>query len=57
MDGDDNQSSLSYWLAGWFEEFHFVFSPDLDQDYVDRINPDVVICQTIERFLLHVQGR
>lgn len=56
MDGDANQSSLSYWLAGWFQEFHFIFSPDMDLAYVERIDPDVVICQTIERFLLHVPG-
>ena len=56
MDGDASQSSLSYWLAGWFKEFHFIFSPDMDQAYVERVDPDVVICQTIERFLLHLPG-
>ncbi len=43
--------TLSWWAARWFREFHFVWSPDVDADYVDRVRPDWVICQTIERFL------
>lgn len=44
--------SLSWWFARAFKEFHFIWSPDIDFDYVARFNPDVVICQTIERFLM-----
>ncbi|WP_152045879.1 hypothetical protein [Aureimonas psammosilenae] len=42
---------LSWWAARWFREFHFLWSPEIDFDYVDRVKPDWVICQTIERFL------
>ncbi len=45
------QGLISYWLAAWFQEYHFIFSPDLDIQYVTAEKPDVVICQTIERFL------
>ena len=43
--------SLSWWFCRVFREFHFVWSPDLDMNYVRREQPDLVICQTIERFL------
>jgi hypothetical protein len=43
--------SLSWWFCRAVREFHFIWSPDLDFDYVRRIAPDWVICQTIERFL------
>lgn len=45
------QGQISYWLAIWFREYHFIFEPGLDADYVLAEKPDVVICQTIERFL------
>jgi hypothetical protein len=43
--------SLSWWACRAFREFRFIWSPDLDMDYVRQTNPDWVICQTIERFL------
>lgn len=43
--------SLSWWCARAFREFHFLWAPELDMDYVRREAPDWVICQTIERFL------
>ena len=42
---------LSWWFARWFEHFSFVWSPELDYDMVRKERPDVVVCQTIERFL------
>jgi hypothetical protein len=44
-------ANLSWWAARWFREFHFIWSPFVDYDYIDRVAPDVVVCQTIERFL------
>ncbi|WP_448059158.1 hypothetical protein [Cellulomonas hominis] len=46
-----NASRLSWWCARLFGEFHFIWSPSIDFDYVDAIHPDVVIGQTVERFL------
>jgi hypothetical protein len=34
-----------------FREFHFLWSPNVDKELVERIKPDFVICQTVERFL------
>ena len=48
---------LSWWFARWFEEFQFIWSPDLDPAEIEAYKPDIVICQTIERFLPQVQGR
>ncbi|WP_449373266.1 alginate O-acetyltransferase AlgX-related protein [Arthrobacter psychrolactophilus] len=42
---------LSWWGKTFFREFHFVWSPEIDWDIVDRVRPDVIIGQTIERFL------
>jgi len=45
---------LSWWFSRLFSEFHFIWSPTLDISYVEEFLPDVVICQTIERFLTEV---
>lgn len=45
---------LSWWFARFFSEFHFVWDPGMDEDYIRLVNPDVVLCQTIERFLSYV---
>ncbi len=45
------QGSLSYWFSTWFEEYHFVFSPSLDVEYASTIKPDILVCQTVERFM------
>lgn len=42
---------LSWWFARWFAEFHFVWAGEVDLGYVDRVRPDVVVAQTVERFL------
>ena len=44
-------SGLSWWCKVIFSEFHFVWSANLDYEYVASIKPDLVICQTVERFL------
>lgn len=46
-----NMHDLSWWMMRWFEEYHFVWLSEVDLDYVDRVKPDLVIAQTIERFL------
>lgn len=43
--------TLTWWFARMFSELHFVWEPVFDWGYVDRIGPDIVIGQTIERFL------
>ncbi len=50
-------ATLSWWGARYFTNFHFVWGPDIDYDYVDKIKPDVVICQTNERFLSRIPKR
>ncbi len=46
--------SLSWWCARYFTNFHFIWSPDIDFEYIKNVKPDLVICQTIERFLSRV---
>jgi hypothetical protein len=47
-------TGLSWWFKHLFSEFHFIWSPWLDYDYVQSVRPDIVVCQTIERFLMLV---
>jgi hypothetical protein len=47
-------TQLSWWFALLFAEFHFYWNPELDEDYVAKVSPDIVVCQTIERFLRSV---
>lgn len=42
---------LSPFFAAIFSEFHFIWSPDIDIDYIKNGTFDYVICQTCERFL------
>lgn len=44
---------LSWWLARLFQELHFVWSNEVDDDYVDNVGPDIVLAQTMERFLFN----
>jgi len=46
------QGSVSYWMANWFLEYHFIFTPAIEENYIAEVKPDIVICQTIERFLV-----
>lgn len=52
-----NPHSLSWWGKRLFTEFHFVWSPNLELEYVDEVKPDLVVCQTIERFLNRLPER
>jgi hypothetical protein len=42
---------MSFWFARWFEKYHFIWSPAIDWAYVEAQGADIVIGQTIERFL------
>ncbi|WP_273162338.1 alginate O-acetyltransferase AlgX-related protein [Massilia timonae] len=53
----ENSGYLSWWFARLFSEFHFIWSPDLDVSYVESVLPDIVICQTIERFLTELPAQ
>lgn len=46
-----HSAQLSWWASRAFREVHFMWGNTLDLDYVAEIQPDLVICQTIERFL------
>jgi hypothetical protein len=46
------QGSVSYWMANWFLEYHFIFTPAIEENYIAEVKPDIVIFQTIERFLV-----
>jgi hypothetical protein len=49
--------AISWWFARAFTEFHFCWLPELDEDYVRAVQPDWVVCQTVERFLPQVPAR
>ncbi|HQZ12753.1 MAG TPA: hypothetical protein PK286_07675 [Devosia sp.] len=42
---------LGWWFARLFREYHFVWSPGYFAETVTDLRPDIVLCQTIERFL------
>jgi len=47
----DTAARMSWWFKCLFRDFHFVWSPDVDIELVDALQPDIVISQTVERFL------
>lgn len=46
-----DQGCLGWWFSNFFAEFHLIWSPAVDYDYVAIHKPDLVICQTAERFM------
>lgn len=49
--GGDIPGQLAWWGKQFFKEFHHVWRPDFDWALIEEIKPDIVIGQTIERFL------
>jgi alginate O-acetyltransferase complex protein AlgJ len=45
---------LTGMLAETFREFHFVWSISIDWSYVERVQPDILITQSAERFMGNV---
>lgn len=45
---------ISPLMASIFQNYHFIWSPDIDIALVEEINPDFVIAQTCERFLIQL---
>ena len=45
-----NAHQLTWWFAHYFAEVMFIWSPDMNIGMVKKYKPDLVICQSIERF-------
>lgn len=45
------QQHLTWWFSHYFEECQFVWSNDFNEKLIAAFEPDIVIGQTIERFL------
>lgn len=53
--GDEAYPGLSWFLAQVFRQVHFVWVPfGWDPNYLDRVDAELVICQTAERFVPRV---
>jgi hypothetical protein len=50
----DVPTVLTWWAARCFREFHFIWETKMDENYVRAVGPDVVICQSVERFMWDV---
>lgn len=50
----DMPSKMSWWFARIFREVHFKWQAKVDLEYVDKVKPDYVVFQSIERFLQRV---
>jgi len=46
--------TLSWWFARMFRRMTFLWSPTVDPELIERLSPDMVVCQTVERFLKSV---
>jgi hypothetical protein len=45
-----NAHQLTCWFAHYFAEVMFIWSPDMKIGMLKKYKPDLVICQSIERF-------
>ena len=48
---------LSWWCARLFTQTRFVWTAGFDEPAIEDFKPDVIICQTVERFLPTLPGR
>ncbi|MCV5277541.1 hypothetical protein OFC49_43085, partial [Escherichia coli] len=48
---EGRQNQLGGWLARWFAEYHFHWQPAVDWEEVAALRPDILLCQTVERFM------
>jgi hypothetical protein len=47
-------TGLSWWFSRLFSEFQFYWSNSCDWSIVEKVQPDILICQTNERFLTRI---
>lgn len=47
-------NQMSWWFSRLAKQFTMIWHPEVDMRVVDQLEPDVVICQTVERFLARV---
>lgn len=50
----DHSGKLFWWYSRLFQDFMFVWSPQIDWGLVSEYQPDYLLAQTIERFLTRV---
>ena len=50
----DQGSRITAFLAESFAEVHAIWSADVDWTYVASVKPDLIVCETAERFLRRV---
>ncbi len=46
-----DQCDLSWWFSRLFQKFHFIWQPDFNYSLLEELKPDIVVGQTIERYL------
>lgn len=46
--------TLTAMFADTFREFHMIWSPSIDWDYVEKVRPDFVLSEIAERFMVQV---
>lgn len=54
---DGMSFGLTWWLSRLFEEYHFVWSPRINFEYVKTHSPDTVLGLAIERFMHRVPAK
>lgn len=53
---DFTSHNLTGMLAETFREVHFIWSPQIDWGYVDRVRPDIVMSELAERFMFRLRS-
>ncbi|MEV8024991.1 hypothetical protein [Microbacterium sp. NPDC080220] len=52
--GGDHPRGLNFWISRAFKEHRFVWSAEMLDEVISEQRPDVIICQTVERFMTSV---
>ena len=49
-----HSGQLSWWFSRMFQNYMFVWTPEVNWDLVEEFQPEFLVAQTIERFLVRV---
>ena len=53
----EDATQLSWWMMRLFSEYHFLWSPEVSEEYAAKHGIEIVIAQTIERYLPRLPAR
>lgn len=52
-----HQSQLTWWFKHAFRQVHFIWNTEIEEDLIRDIGPDILVSQTVERYLSRIPAK